>query len=423
MTQVFKSAWALLLGMLLLMIGNGFQGTLLGVRGEIEGFSTFEMSIIMSAYFAGFLGGSRLAPEMIRRVGHVRVFAALGSFISAVLILFPILTDPISWTIGRLVLGFCFSGVYVTAESWLNNAASNENRGQALSLYMVTQTLGIIAAQGLLLTADPSGFVLFVIPSVLVSISFAPILLSISPTPAFETTERMTLRQVMKVSPLGSVGMFLLGGVFAAQYGMAAVYGAMAGLSLPQISMFVAAFYIGATALQFPLGWLSDRMDRRRLIMFASLIGAIGALIGTVVGGSFPLLILAALLVGGTANPLYSLLMAYTNDFLEHDQMAAASAGMMFINGVGAISGPIIVGVIMETFGPAGYFGMICVLLMVLAGYALYRMTQRRAPTADENTPYAPVMPTSTSVAVEVAQEVSWEAQEHSEDEAENAAQ
>lgn len=423
MTQVFKSAWALLLGMLLLMIGNGFQGTLLGVRGEIEGFSTFEMSIIMSAYFAGFLGGSRLAPEMIRRVGHVRVFAALGSFISAVLILFPILTDPISWTIGRLVLGFCFSGVYVTAESWLNNAASNENRGQALSLYMVTQTLGIIAAQGLLLTADPSGFVLFVIPSVLVSISFAPILLSISPTPAFETTERMTLRQVMKVSPLGSVGMFLLGGVFAAQYGMAAVYGAMAGLSLPQISMFVAAFYIGATALQFPLGWLSDRMDRRRLIMFASLIGAIGALIGTVVGGSFPLLILAALLVGGTANPLYSLLMAYTNDFLEHDQMAAASAGMMFINGVGAISGPIIVGVIMETFGPAGYFGMICVLLVVLAGYALYRMTQRRAPTADENTPYAPVMPTSTSVAVEVAQEVSWEAQEHSEDEAENAAQ
>ena len=423
MTQVFKSAWALLLGMLLLMIGNGFQGTLLGVRGEIEGFSTFEMSIIMSAYFAGFLGGSRLAPEMIRRVGHVRVFAALGSFISAVLILFPILTDPISWTIGRLVLGFCFSGVYVTAESWLNNAASNENRGQALSLYMVTQTLGIIAAQGLLLTADPSGFVLFVIPSVLVSISFAPILLSISPTPAFETTERMTLREVMKVSPLGSVGMFLLGGVFAAQYGMAAVYGAMAGLSLPQISMFVAAFYIGATALQFPLGWLSDRMDRRRLIMFASLIGAIGALIGTVVGGSFPLLILAALLVGGTANPLYSLLMAYTNDFLEHDQMAAASAGMMFINGVGAISGPIIVGVIMETFGPAGYFGMICVLLMVLAGYALYRMTQRRAPTADENTPYAPVMPTSTSVAVEVAQEVSWEAQEHSEDEAENAAQ
>ena len=423
MSQVFKSAWALLLGMLLLMIGNGFQGTLLGVRGEIEGFSTFEMSIIMSAYFAGFLGGSRLAPEMIRRVGHVRVFAALGSFISAVLILFPILTDPISWTIGRLVLGFCFSGVYVTAESWLNNAASNENRGQALSLYMVTQTLGIIAAQGLLLTADPSGFVLFVIPSVLVSISFAPILLSISPTPAFETTERMTLREVMKVSPLGSVGMFLLGGVFAAQYGMAAVYGAMAGLSLPQISMFVAAFYIGATALQFPLGWLSDRMDRRRLIMFASLIGAIGALIGTVVGGSFPLLILAALLVGGTANPLYSLLMAYTNDFLEHDQMAAASAGMMFINGVGAISGPIIVGVIMETFGPAGYFGMICVLLMVLAGYALYRMTQRRAPTADENTPYAPVMPTSTSVAVEVAQEVSWEAQEHSEDEAENAAQ
>lgn len=412
MSQVFKSAWALLLGMLLLMIGNGFQGTLLGVRGEIEGFSTFEMSIIMSAYFAGFLGGSRMAPEMIRRVGHVRVFAALGSFISAVLILFPVLTDPISWTIGRLILGFCFSGVYVTAESWLNNAASNENRGQALSLYMVTQTLGIIAAQGLLLTADPSGFVLFVIPSVLVSISFAPILLSISPTPAFETTKRMTLREVMTVSPLGSVGMFLLGGVFAAQYGMAAVYGSMAGLGLAQISMFVAAFYVGATAAQFPLGWLSDRMDRRRLIMITALIGGLGAFVGMVVGTAFPLLVLAAVLVGGAANPLYSLLMAYTNDFLEHDEMAAASAGMMFINGVGAIFGPIIVGLIMETFGPPGYFGMICFLLMLLSAYALYRMTQRPAPNVENNAPYAPVMPTSTSVAVEVAQEVSFEAQE-----------
>ena len=180
--------------MLLLMVGNGLQGTLLGVRGEIEGFSTFEMSLVMSAYFLGFLGGSRLAPEMIRRVGHVRVFAALASFISAVLILYPFVTHPVAWIIGRVIIGFCFSGVYVTAESWLNNASSNETRGQTLSAYMIVQMTGVVAAQGLLVVADPSGYELFIIISVLVSISFAPILLSISPTPAFDTTKPLSLR-------------------------------------------------------------------------------------------------------------------------------------------------------------------------------------------------------------------------------------
>ncbi|MEC7962175.1 MAG: MFS transporter, partial [Pseudomonadota bacterium] len=139
MIQILSSAWALFLGLMLLMVGNGLQGTLLGVRGDIEGFSTFEMSIVMSAYFVGFLGGSRMAPEMIRRVGHVRVFAALASMVSAVLILYPVLAHPVAWALGRVVIGFCFSGVYVTAESWINNAADNENRGKALSLYMIVQ--------------------------------------------------------------------------------------------------------------------------------------------------------------------------------------------------------------------------------------------------------------------------------------------
>ena len=171
MLDVLNRSWALLLGMMLLMLGNGVQSTLLGIRGALEGFDTFALSVIMSAYFVGFLGGSRMTPDLIRRVGHVRVFAALASTISAVLILFPTLTDPISWTIGRVLIGFCFSGVYVTAESWLNNSVANETRGQALSLYVVVQMAGIVAAQGLVGLGDPSGFVLFIIPSVLVSLS------------------------------------------------------------------------------------------------------------------------------------------------------------------------------------------------------------------------------------------------------------
>jgi MFS family permease len=404
------------------MVGNGLQGTLLGVRGQIEGFSTFEMSIVMSAYFLGFLGGSRAAPEMIRRVGHVRVFAALGSFISAILILYPTFAHPITWTLGRVLIGFCFSGVYVTAESWLNNAATNETRGKALSLYMIVQMIGIVAAQGLMLVGDPSGFILFVIPSVLVSISFAPILLSVAPTPAFERTAPMSLRKLFNVSPLSCVGVFLLGGAFSAQFGMAAVYGAESGLSLKQISLFIATFYIGATLLQYPLGWLSDRMDRRRLIMVVSFIGGLGALVGVVVSGQLGLL-LAAFMVGGMSNPLYSLLISYANDFLELEDMAAASGGLIFINGLGAISGPLVTGWMMTVLGPQGFWVFIGALLMIMAMYALYRMTQRPAPSVEESNAYAPVMMSATPVALEAAQEWAAEAVEAAEAEAEKTEQ
>ncbi|MGR3519509.1 MAG: MFS transporter, partial [Roseovarius sp.] len=206
MFKVIGSVWALLLGMMLVMIGNGMQATLMGVRGGIEGFGTLELSIITSAYFVGFLAGSRATPEMIRRVGHVRVFAALGSFLSAGLIAFPVLTDPYSWTVIRVLLGFCLAGVYVTAESWLNNAATNTTRGKIISAYMIAQTSGIIAAQGLMNLGDAGGYLLFVVPSILVSLSFAPILLSASPTPAFETDKPMTLRRLYDSSPLASVG-------------------------------------------------------------------------------------------------------------------------------------------------------------------------------------------------------------------------
>ncbi len=418
MIQVLSTAWALLLGMGLLMVGNGLQGTILGVRGEIEGFSTLEMSFVMSAYFMGFLGGSRLAPEMIRRVGHVRVFAALASFISAVMIMYPMLTDPIAWFLGRAVIGFCFSGVYVTAESWLNNAASNENRGQALSLYMIVQMLGIISAQGLVLLGDPAGYETFVIASILVSVSFAPILLSISPTPAFDTTKPMTLRELMGKSPLGCVGMFLLGGVFSAQFGMAAVYGARAGLSLIEISTFVAAFYIGAIVLQYPLGWFSDRMDRRFLILLAAAIGGASAVAGMLLGVNFPILLVTAFFIGGMSNPLYSLLIAHTNDFLDREDMAAASGGLLFINGLGAIAGPLITGWLMGDgiFGPPGFFLFIAALLFAMAGYAMYRMTQRAAIPVDETGTMSPLYPSASPVALEVAQEVAIEAAEAEED-------
>ena len=409
MLQVTKNSWALLLGMGLLMIANGMQGTLLGIRGEIEAFSTTEMSIVISAYFAGFLGGSRMAPEMIRRVGHVRVFAALASMISAVMILYPMAPDPWVWTFGRVLIGFCFSAVYVTAESWLNNATSNETRGQALSVYMIVQTAGIVLAQALLLAADPSGYVLFVIPSILVSFAITPILLSISPTPAFETTKPTRIKELMSYSPLGLVGMFLLGGIFSAQFGMSAVYGTEANLSIAQISTFVSTFFIGAIITQFPIGWLSDRMDRRKLIIIVSVLGCAGAIAGALYGDSFTVLLIAAFMMGGTSNPLYSLLIAHTNDFLDPDDMAGASGGLVFINGLGAISGPLITGWAMSAFGPSGFFWFTIMLFASLVFYGLYRMTVRAAVPVEDTAGYVPVMPAAGAMAVEVAQDIAIE--------------
>ena len=405
MLDVLKSSWALLLGILLLMVGNGLQGTLLGLRAGIEGFTTFQISVIMSAYFMGFFGGSRLTPELIRRVGHVRVFAALASFISAVLILFPTLADPWAWVVLRVVIGFCFSGVYVTAESWLNNSATNETRGQALSLYMIVQMLGLVSAQGLLTLGDPSGFVLFIIPSVLVSISFAPILLSVNPTPAFEATKPMKLRQLYETSPLGCVGLFLLGGVFSAEFAMASVYGSRAGLDLREISAFVASLYVGALVLQYPIGWLSDRMDRRVLIMLVAFLAGVAGLAAMALQQNFSVLLLASFLVGGTTSPLYSLLIAYTNDFLEADDMAAASGGLIFINALGAISGPLITGWLMGALGPGGFWLFVAALMLATSAYALWRTTRRAAVPVEELGAYVGVSPTASSVAVEAAQE------------------
>lgn len=419
MIKVFITSWALFLGMFMLMVGNGLQGTLLGVRGGIENFSTFQMSIVMSAYFVGFLGGSRLAPEMIRRVGHVRVFAALGSTISAVLILYPVLTEVWAWTLGRIIIGFCFSGVYVTAESWLNNAASNENRGQSLSVYMLAQMSGIVVAQGILSVGDVSGYVLFIIPSVLVSLAFAPILLSVQPTPAFEATKPMRLRNLVETSPLASVCMFLLGGVFAAQFGMTAVYGTQAGLTVGQISFLVSVIYVAALVAQYPIGWLSDRMDRRILIIGLSGLGGAGALFSALSGGSFIAILIGAAIVGGTSNPLYALLIAYANDFLEHEDMPAASAGFIFINGLGAITGPILLGYIMGVFGEAAFWVVVAILMLLMAAYGLVRMLQRPSDiSVDDMTSYAPVMANASPVAMDMAQDVYIETELEAEHEA-----
>lgn len=407
MLNVLNRSWALFLGMFMLMVGNGLQGTLLGLRGNLEGFSTFALSVVMSAYFVGFLFSSQVTPKLIRRVGHVRVFAALGSTISAVLIMYPTLVEPWAWTLGRVIIGFCFCGVYITAESWLNDASSNETRGKALSIYLMVQMAGIVAAQYIVSQGDISGYTLFIIPSILVSMAFAPILLSIRPTPQFAQTKPMSIKRLIEASPLGCMGMFLLGGVFSAQFGMSAVYGSQVGLTVGQISLFVSVIYIAALVAQYPIGWMSDRIDRRILILWISMIGGAGAMIAFFFPGNFTVILISAAILGGTSNPLYALLIAYTNDYLEREDMAAASGGLLFINGIGAIAGPLIVGWMMETLGANGFWMFSSVLMFLVGVYAAYRMMRRSRADMDlDTTTYTAVSSTSSPILVEVAQEI-----------------
>jgi len=404
MFHVLSGIWALLVGIVLIMLGNGMQFTLIGLRGEIEGFSAAELAIVTSGYFAGFLTGARLTPIMIRRVGHVRVFAALGSFMSAALIAFPLLTDPASWTVLRILVGFCMSGIYVTAESWLNDASTNETRGQVLSAYMIAQTLGIIGAQALLTLGDAGTSVLFIGASILVSISFSPILLSVSHVPAAEVTRPMPLRDLFKGSPLGTVGIFLLGNVYATQSGMGAVYGTQIGLSADQIAFFVAMLFAGALVLQYPIGWLSDRMDRRTLILAAAAMGSASCLLAWFSGDSFWPLMASAFLAGGVTTPLYALFLAYTNDALPTEDMPAASGGLVLTFGVGAILGPLVTGWLMQVLGPIAFWGAIGVTFASIALYALYRMTQRPVVVSVEDTEsYISVLPSASPIAVEAA--------------------
>ncbi|MEM9145576.1 MAG: MFS transporter [Pseudomonadota bacterium] len=405
MLRVMWYSSPLLAGMFLLMLGNGLQSTLLGVRGGIEQFGNLAMGFVMSGYFLGFLAGAQITPWLLRRVGHVRVFAALASLISAAMILYAAIVHPLAWILMRVLIGCCMAGCYVVAESWLNDGTDNEHRGQVLSGYIIVQMLGIVLSQFLINVADPAGYDLFVIMAVAVSVAVLPILLSAAPVPVFETTRRMSLGQLFRASPLGCIGCVLLGGIFACLFGMSAVYASEVGLSTAEISLFVGIIYLGGMLLQYPIGWLSDRMDRRLLIMGTTALGTLACLAALFFAQSYLTLLGAAFLIGGMANPLYALLIAHTNDYLDHEDMASAAGGLIMLNGIGAVGTPILVGWLMDAAGPASFMTFLALLMGAISVYALYRSTVRPATPVDETLPIAPMSMAASPVAGFAAQD------------------
>jgi MFS family permease len=362
------------------MLGDGLQGTLLAVRADQEGFAATITGLVMSSFYVGFLLGSIMTPKITAQVGHIRVFAALAALASAAILIHAVFVQVPVWIALRFVSGFCFAGLYIVAESWLNDRATNETRGKLLSLYMVVSYLGVGAGQLLLNLAAPGEYLLFILTSVLISIAVVPLLLSAGSPPAFRESVNISLRELFRLSPLGIVSMFAIGLVTATFFALGPVYGQRIGLDVENISYFMAAAVAGTIIFQGPVGALSDRFDRRIVLTVVTLLAALAAVICVPLSQASNLApLLSVALFGGLAIPLYSICIAYTNDHLHPSQMVAASGALVLTGGLGAVLGPILVAIIMDQFGDQSFFWSMAAVHGLLSVFALYRMTRSAA--------------------------------------------
>lgn len=388
------SVWALLVGIAFLMLGNGLQGSLLGVRAAAEDFGATVTGFVITGYFAGFLLGSKIAPHTICRVGHLRVFAAVASLASVAILIQSIFVTPIVWALMRILTGYCMASAYIVTESWLNDRVTNEHRGSLFAVYMVVTFFGLAGGQLLLNIAPPTSHVPFILCSVLITSAAIPILLSITQQPMQDDAESLSIAALYRVSPLGLIGSFAAGIMQGAVFGMGAVYARQTGLTVAETSYFMFLLIAGAALLQWPVGRLSDRIDRRKLITGFALFGAVAPIAAGIAAGygSGPL-IACAPLIGAGPLLLYSLFNAYTNDHLRHEQMVAASSALILVYGVGATLGPPAVGMLMDWVGPSGFLWVLAVGHAAIFGFALYRMTRRKSPAVKPQ-PAFPATPT-----------------------------
>ncbi|WP_262690925.1 MFS transporter [Kordiimonas aestuarii] len=378
--------FALLLGAGALNLGMGLQASLLGVRAGLEGFPTLLIGLIMSSYYAGFVVGSLLAPKIVSRVGHIRTFSAFASLASAAALCHAVFVDPLSWAIMRGLTGVCFAALCLVTESWLNERSSNLNRGTVLSIYFVVILASTAAGQAFLMMAPPSGYDLFIFVSVIISVALVPISLTSTPTPEISEPRRMALRRLYGISPVGVSGCFGAGLITGAFWALGAVYAQGKGLPTDDIAIFMTLVVGGGVVTQWPFGRLSDKMDRRYVIAGITIaIAALGAVAGL---GLFPdgqgLYVLGALM-GGLVLPLYGLVIAHANDFLEPEDFVPASASLLLLYGIGAVVGPMVATVVMKVAGPDGLFLHLGIAAALLAVFTSYRMTQRSAAPSDES--------------------------------------
>ena len=398
MASGIRSVWALFLGVALLQLGHGLQGSLIGVEAAKADFPASTVGVIMSGFSLGILLSTLVTQRIVANVGHIRVFAAYASVVSTAILLIPVWVNPYWWFAMRLVGGVCMAGLAIVAESWLNSAADNENRGKMLSVYMVITYASVGLGNFLLNIDDTSGFVRFIAVSALISTALVPISLARSEAPTIEQPRSVALRDIYNASPLAFVATFAVGLGQSAFFAMGALYGIMSGLSIGYVSILMALPPIGVILSQYPVGMLSDRFDRRLILMALSIISAGVAALTLVAAAVSPASLIGMFaLFGAMSFPLYSLALAHANDYLEQDQMLGASSKLVLLYGVGAIAGPFLVGSAMEQFGAGGFMYFMIAVYGLLSGFAVYRMVQR-PETPEESGELYQMAPISTPV-------------------------
>tara|TARA_B100001123_G_scaffold392091_1_gene470948 strand:- start:1917 stop:3152 length:1236 start_codon:yes stop_codon:yes gene_type:complete len=378
MRSIFINTWALFFGFSILCLGHGLQGTLIGVRAVLENFSYFEIGFVMSGYYIGFLLGSILIPILLNRVGHIRVFAALASLASIAILLHSLFINPSYWFIIRILTGISLAGIFVIMESWLNDKSSNKTRGKILATYMIVTFLFLGLGQFLLNLSNPIKVDLFILISILLSLSLIPILLSVSQAPIFNNPKRISFKELYVITPLGFVGALIIGLSHGTVFGYGAVYAAAKGLSTFNISLFMVTITIFGALFQWPIGFISDKIDRR-IILIAITLVASGLSIIIVISSylSLFLFFIVIALFAGMCLPMYSLVVAHTNDFLQPEEIVAASASISILVSIGLIMGPISVSLFMNLFGADGFFVHLFIVHLFLGLFGLYRMSQR----------------------------------------------
>jgi MFS family permease len=385
----FATTWPLLLGMGILMLGAGLQSTLLGVRATIEEFPTPVTGVIMSCYYVGYLAGTLLAPQLLRRVGHVRVFATLAALASIAVLIHGTWVHPIPWAVMRLLSGVCFAGIYVVAESWLNHRASRTNRGALLAIYMLVLYVGLGSSQFLLVLSSPQSTAPFMLVSALISFAMVPIVASAQNTPEPAKPQSVRYRDLYRDTPLGVVAVAVSGMISSIIFSMGPVYARLSGAANQGVAEFMAVSIFAAVLTQYPVGRLSDRMDRRSMIAAACTVATLVA-VSVVVFAPLPraLFLLLTALFSGAALTLYSLSVSHVNDKLEPAQMVAASSALLRINGTAAALGPVLAGSLIGAFGPRAYFGTLATLTGGLTVYDLWRKARRSPVPREQKGPF-----------------------------------
>ena len=399
MAAILSSVGAIILGMGIVQVGNGLLTTLLGLRMGIEGFPTEVVGLVMSGYFAGQMIGARLIPRIIERVGHIRTFAASAALLAASGLGHVLLVFPVAWGVLRVITGTCMAGLIMTSESWTNERATKATRGKILAIYMITIYFAIALGQLLLNTGDPGGFELFVLAGVLLTLGVLPVTLTRSVAPASEERSRLGIRELWAVTPLGLTGVAGAGLVNSSFYGMGPIFAQDIGLDVAGVSTFMGVTIFAGLLMQWPVGWISDRFDRRTVLtgVFFGVTLASLAIIPAVAISPLALFTFVAL-YGGLSFTVYSISISHANDFIAPGDLVKATGSYVLIYGTGAVVGPFTASALMAWIGPEGLFVYAAAINLLLGSFALYRMTRREARPNEEQGAFV-ALPTTSPVA------------------------